>query len=138
MRMRTIALAVLLAVGACGRSAGSALPLSGCGDAVQARAAADAAIDRAAAGAAARNAPRAQQLQAVAQQGKQEVAAAADLRPCDAGKPSAGVAADPDQLRARYQAVVDKTAAQLDQLAAQPVPPAAPAKDKGEHGKGHD
>lgn len=130
-------LVVLLVAGACGRSAAPGLPMAGCGDAVQARAAADAAIDGAASRAAARNAPRAQQLQAIAQQGKQEVAAAADLRPCDAGKASAGVAADPDQLRARYQLVVDRTAAQLDQVAAQPVTQ-PPAKGKEEHGKGRD
>lgn len=125
-------LASLLVAGACGRPASSSPPLGGCGSALQERAAAQAEIDTAAGRAVARNQARTAQLQAIAQQGKQDVAKTADLGPCDAGKPAAGVAADVADLRARYRVVVDRTAAQLDQAASQPV--IAPQKDnKGKH-----
>jgi hypothetical protein len=126
---RAILLSLFLA-GACWRPASSSVPVGGCAAAIQARADAQAEIDSAASQAAARNRARAQQLQAIAQQGKQDVANTADLAPCDAGKPAAGVAADAAELRVRFQAVVDRTAAQLDQTAALPV---IKKDDKGKH-----
>lgn len=126
-------LASLLVAGACGRPASSSLPVGGCASAIQARADAQAEIDSAAGQAAARNAARAQQLEAIAQQGKQDVAKTADLGPCDTGKPAAGVAADVADLRVRYQVVVDRTAAQLDQTAAQPAQQPVQKDNKGKH-----
>lgn len=113
--------------------------MSGCAEALQARSAADRSIDAHEAQAAARNTARAEQLATIAQQGKQAVASAADLRACDAGKATAGIAVDPDALGVRYQDVVDRIDAQLDQVAAQPVAqPIQKEKGKGQHGPGDD
>jgi hypothetical protein len=130
---RTLSCALLLLVlaAACGERPTAALgrQVSGCAEAVRERAAADAAIDAAEKQATQRNRARATELQGIAAEGKHGILAAADLAPCDASGTGRGVAVDLADLRARYRVVIERTTERLKAAAAQPVPP--PANDRG-------
>lgn len=120
-----LGLAVLVAASACGgRRAPAVLgqEVSGCAEAVAERAAATTAIDVAEKQAVERDRARAQQLQAIAAEGKHGVVSAADLGPCDDQSRRRGVAVDLADLRARYRVVIERTTARLSETAAQPVP----------------
>jgi len=128
------ALALVLGT-ACGqRAAVLGQQMGGCSAAIGERSKATAAIDRAAEQAIARNAARADELRAIAAEGKTAIATAADLASCDDQSRTRGVAVDLADLRARYRVVIDRTAAQLDAKASQPPPAPAPQRDaKGDN-----
>jgi predicted aminopeptidase len=131
-----IVVALLLMTGACARPAAvRGEQVSGCPDAVAARASATAAIDLAAEQAIARNGARAEQLRAIAVASKRDLTATADLGPCDDPSGRRGVAVDIADLRARYRVIVDRTAQQLNEAAAQPAPILNNDRNKGK-GKG--
>jgi hypothetical protein len=121
------ALFLVLSVGCVRQTAVQGQQVSGCADAIAARTSATAAIDLAAEQAIARNGARAEQLKGIAATGKRDLASAADLGPCDDPSGKRGVAVDIVDLRARYRVIIDRTAQQLDEAAAQP----APANNKG-------
>jgi predicted aminopeptidase len=138
-RLRLLAaIAALLVVltAACARQpAVQGQQVSGCPDAIAARASASAAIDLAAEQAIARNGARAEQLRAIAVASKRDLTATADLGPCDDPSGRRGVAVDIADLRARYRVIVDRTTQQLNEAAAQPAPILNNDRNKGK-GKG--
>src|SRR6266511_1085300 len=134
------ALALVLGT-ACGqRTAVLGQQMGGCSAAIGERSKATAAIDRAAEQAIARNAARADELRAIAAEGKTAIATAADLASCDDQSRTRGVAVDLADLRARYRAVIDRTTARLDETATAPPSQQAPAprhdNTKGDDRKG--
>jgi hypothetical protein len=129
-------LAVVLSLGCARQAAVQGRQVGGCPDALAARASANAAIDLAAEQAIARNGARAEQLRGIAAAGKRDVAATADLAPCDDPSGRRGVAVDIADLRARYRVVIDRTTQQLNEAAAQPAPTANNNKGKGRGTKG--
>ncbi len=134
------ALALVLGT-ACGqRAAVLGQQMGGCSAAIGERSKATAAIDRAAEQAIARNAARADELRAIAAEGKTAIATAADLGSCDDPSGTRGVAVDLVDLRARYRAVIDRTTARLDETATAPPSQQAPAprhdNTKGDDRKG--
>jgi hypothetical protein len=130
-----IAVLALFALAGCRDAArDQARARDGCVEAVAARTEAVTAIDASLRQAEARNAARAAQLRAIADEARRELAAAADLRPCDDATTRTGVVVDLADLRERYRVVIDRTSSRLSDTAAQPI---VEKKGKGKDNSGH-
>lgn len=116
---------VVVVATACGGSRSPAVlgtEVSGCPDALRARAEATSQVDGAERQAVERNGARAAELQVIASEAKHALVAAADLGPCEDPSGKRGVAVDLADLRARYRVIVDRATARLAETAAKPAP----------------
>ncbi len=129
-----LVLALLVLASACGqpRSAVIGSQVSGCAEALRERAAATSAIDAAEKQAVERSGGRLAELQSIASDGKQAILSVADVGLCEDQSGARGVAVDLADLRARYRVVVERTTAQLDEMASRPAPAVQPQRGRND------